>query len=359
MSLDALGNEKTDLTHILNSIRDGLFVVAEDGNLTTVNFAARRIFNVKSGIVGKGLLCLTSEKRLIKAIRDCAKDSKAALFELNLKGRTYLTTVKRLPHENLTMVVLTDVTETRENAKRREEFFANASHELKTPLTAIMGFCELAEINNKDNTIKKYLEGITRETNRMATLISHMLNISKLEQTEKTRPIPIELSEVISDVKETISPVIIEKCIYFEAKGNGIVMAEPEHLYEIVKNLAENAVRYTKPGGNVTIRVKQGKRRLHMTVSDTGIGISPEEQSKIFERFYRVEKSRSVQGGGTGLGLSIVKHICALYNWRLSLKSRLGAGTDVRVEFEDVLRDYSAVEENILFIKPPLSSHNS
>lgn len=334
MNLNALGNEKNDLTHILNSIGDGLFVVGEDGNLSTVNLAARRIFNAKSGIVGGKLRSLTKDKRLIKAVDDCANESREAYLELDIDGRIYLTTVKRLSLGNFTMVVLTDITETRENARRREEFFTNASHELKTPLTAIMGFCELAALRNKDETIVKFLNGITRETTRMTNLISHMLDISKLEQTEETKPVKVDLGEIVSDVKETILPVIMEKSIRFDAKGEGEIMAEAEHVYEIVKNLVENAVRYTEPGGKVAVRVKQGRKKLHLTVSDTGIGISPEEQAKIFERFYRVEKSRSSQGGGTGLGLSIVKHICALYSWRLSLKSRLGVGTEVRVEFE-------------------------
>jgi two-component system phosphate regulon sensor histidine kinase PhoR len=109
------------------------------------------------------------------------------------------------------------------------------------------------------------------------------------------------------------------------------VNAGPEHVYELVKNLVENAVRYSNHGGSVSVKIESGNNCARLLVADDGIGISPEEQSRIFERFYRVEKSRSVRSGGTGLGLSIVKHICALYDWKLSLKSKLGVGTEVTV----------------------------
>ena len=138
---------------------------------------------------------------------------------------------------------------------------------------------------------------------------------------------------MINDVGDTMSTAIIEKSISFDVTGDGTVTAEQEHIYELVKNLIENAVRYTNPNGKVSVVIESDKSAVRLIVSDNGIGISPEEQTRIFERFYRVEKSRSQRSGGTGLGLSIVKHICALYGWNLSLKSKLGIGTDITVVF--------------------------
>jgi len=115
--------------------------------------------------------------------------------------------------------------------------------------------------------------------------------------------------------------------------GDGTLEAEQSHVYELVKNIIENAVRYNNPGGRVSVTIENDKRNTWLFVFDNGIGISPEEQTRIFERFYRVEKSRSVRSGGTGLGLSIVKHICALYGWKVSLKSKLGVGTEITVSF--------------------------
>ena len=223
--------------------------------------------------------------------------------------------------------------ENRENAKRREEFFANASHELKTPLTAIKGFNELACINNKDDNINRYIDAISRETERMLLLIGDMLKLSELGDIEDLSPIDVSLSKIVSEVCDALSPITSEKTIVIEASGDAVVCAEQEHVYELIKNLVENAIRYNNDGGQVSITVENDKNGISLSISDDGIGISPEEQTRIFERFYRVEKSRSQKSGGTGPGLSIVKHICALYGWKISLKSKLGIGTEIVVEF--------------------------
>lgn len=328
---NALHDEKNKLTCILDSIGDGLFVADENFNITLVNISARNIFG-SHDVEGKKLNYLVSNKALAASVEDCIASAKNALFEFAHNGKTFLVTIKRLPDTNLTMVALAEITENRENAKRREEFFANASHELKTPLTAIKGFNELTAINNKDEGLGKYIDSIARETNRMMSLIGDMLKLSELENTEEViQPVNVSLAAVVNEAKDTVLPAMQEKAIKFEATGDAQVLSDPAHLYDVVKNLIENAVRYNNIGGKVTVKIESLKKSTHLTVSDNGRGISPNEQTKIFERFYRVEKSRS--GGGTGLGLSIVKHLCALYGWKLSLKSKLGIGTDVVVEF--------------------------
>jgi len=330
--VDALREEKDKLSYILNSIGDGLFVVDANADIALVNLAATNLFNATPDVISRKLNYLTADKILISAIDACVSSAKSSLFELALNGKIYLVTIKRLPNTTLTMVVMADVTGSRENAKRREEFFANASHELKTPLTAIKGFNELTAINNKEDSLNKYIDGIARETTRMMALIADMLELSELENTSHTQPVSISLAKIINEVKETISTSVNEKSIVFTATGDATITAEPKHIFEITKNLVENSVRYSNQNGKVTVKIENGKT-VRLTVSDTGIGISPQEQTKIFERFYRVEKSRSSQSGGTGLGLSIVKHICALYGWKLLLKSKPGIGTDITIEF--------------------------
>jgi len=332
---DSLRDEKNKLDYILNNISDGIFSVDENKNITLINSAVLDIFEVTPDIAGKNLNYLSSEKTIVKAVEDCVNSANNAIFEITLNGKIYLVTIKRLPDTKLTMAVLSDVTENRENSKRREEFFANASHELKTPLTAIKGFNELTAINNKDENIRKYIESITRETDRMLSLIVDMLKLSELEnaQNQNLNPVSVSLANVVNEVGETVSTAINEKSIIFETSGDGGIAAEQGHIYELVKNLIENAVRYTNQNGKVSAVIETDKKSVRLTVSDNGIGISPEEQNRIFERFYRVEKSRSQRSGGTGLGLSIVKHICALYGWKLSLKSKLGVGTEVTVVF--------------------------
>ncbi|MCL2227823.1 MAG: ATP-binding protein [Oscillospiraceae bacterium] len=332
-SIAGLQDEKNKLSYILDNIGDGLVVMDEGENVTLINSAALSIFSVNHDIVGKNLNYLSFDETLKSAVDECVSQEKAAMFELSLNGRIYLIAVKRLPGTVLTMVALSDVTENRENAKRREEFFANASHELKTPLTAIKGFNELAGINNKDEGINRYIDAISRETGRMLTLISDMLKLSELGNTVDLKPVNVSLAKVVDEVREALSPVISEKSINFEAIGDAKISAEQGHVYDLIKNLAENAVRYSNQNGRVSVTIESDKKGAYLFIFDDGIGISPGEQTRIFERFYRVEKSRSQKSGGTGLGLSIVKHVCALYGWKLSLKSKLGVGTEVAITF--------------------------
>jgi len=335
-SFDELLDEKSKLAFIINNIADGLFVVDEMKNLVLINAAATAIFDAQPGLAGKNMHCLSHEKTLKDAVDGCVAGGNDAMFEYALNGRTYFVSVKKLPLTKLTMAAFSDVTEIKENARRREEFFANASHELKTPLTAIKGLNELTEINNKDETLRKYIDSIARETDRMLSLIADMLKLSELENTKNTNinRAPVSLSQIIDEARGALATVIDEKAVRFTVTGDATIPAEPGHVYDLVKNLIENAVRYNKQGGAVAVTVESSALGAALRIADEGIGISPGEQARVFERFYRVEKSRSQKNGGTGLGLSIVKHICVLYGWRLSLKSKPGAGTEVAVAFD-------------------------
>ncbi|MCL1834729.1 MAG: ATP-binding protein [Oscillospiraceae bacterium] len=332
-SFASMREEKSKADYILNNISDGIFIVDESKNISLVNSAALTVFDVTPEIAGKNVSYLSYDETLIAAVDDCVARGKSSLFELALGGKIYLVTVKRLPGTEFTMVVLSDISDGRENEKRREDFFANASHELKTPLTAIKGFNELTAINNKDERVGKYIESITRETDRMLALIDDMLKLSELENTRGLNSVPVSLAGVAGEVCDTLSVAISGKSITVNSSGDALVSAEPGHVYDLVKNLVENAVRYSDQGGSVSIKIESEKKGAALYVIDDGIGISPGEQTRIFERFYRVEKSRSQRSGGTGLGLSIVKHICATYGWELSLKSKLGVGTEVKVAF--------------------------
>ncbi|MCL1922550.1 MAG: ATP-binding protein [Propionibacteriaceae bacterium] len=331
-SFTDLSDEKAKLDYVLSNIADAIFVVDENLSITLINSAALSIFETTDEIVDKNVNYLTGEKPLVEMVTGAVEHQEDSLFELSLEGRIFLTAVKRLPLNSLTMVVLSDVTENRENAKRREELFANASHELKTPMTAIKGFTELAVLNNGDPGLTKYLEGITRETDRMLSLIGDILKLSELETNPEVSAVETSLAGVVEEVRQTLASTLEEKTVTVTIEGDARVSADPTHLYELVKNIIENAVIYNQDGGEVEVTIVADKEP-RMVVIDSGIGISPEEQSRIFERFYRVEKSRSSRGGGTGLGLAIIKHICALYGWQVSLKSKLGVGTQIDVVF--------------------------
>ena len=334
-NIDRLKEERDKAEHILNSISEGLIVVNSMNRIQLINTAALAIFNVTADITGENLNYLTYNNAIGNAVKESLSSDTATIFELSIRNRTYFVTIKPLSVAEFTIVTLTDVEEFKENARRREEFFANASHELKTPLSAIKGFNELAVLNNKDEKLTRYLEGISKETQRMISLISDMLMLSELETSTETplELIPIALGDVVEEVIESLDTLIQEKALTINVIGEAKVNARIEHLYELVKNILENAVRYNKDNGSISIAIEAEGTKTFLFIFDNGIGISPEEQTRIFERFYRVEKSRSSRNGGTGLGLAIVKHICTMYRWDISLKSTLGVGTEVSIVF--------------------------
>ena len=233
----------------------------------------------------------------------------------------------------IAVIVLTDITAEHESARLRSEFFANASHELKTPLTAIKGFNEIVGMKTEDEEIRDYSRRIGKEADRMISLIGDMLDLSRLESGQKLHPEPVSLRSAAQEVADTLSPLAAEKQISLSVQGDATVSAEREHITELIKNLAENGVRYNRPDGHVCISIREEDKTAVLTVADDGIGIDEKDQGRIFERFYRVSKSRSRETGGTGLGLAIVKHICSLYDAELSLRSKPGVGTEITVRF--------------------------
>ena len=164
-----------------------------------------------------------------------------------------------------------------------------------------------------------------------------MLDLSELESQKDVNPEDVSLAQVAESVKESLAPVAKEKRVNISIDGDAIVRMEKEHAIELVKNLVENGVKYNRKGGFVKVTISADSSHTILTVADDGIGIEEKHQQRIFERFYRVNKSRSRETGGTGLGLAIVKHICTLYNADLSLTSKLGVGTIVNVTFSKII----------------------
>ena len=329
--------EKEKLDYILNHVSDGIAVFDRSACLVALNRRAHGIFGLKDGI-GKPAEALCADTGFLGAVRTCAGGGEGGLFRMERDGHCYLCTVSAA-EDGMTFAVLTDITAEENSEKTRLEFFANASHELKTPLTAIRGFGELIAMGDADETTKAYAARIGKECARMLTLLDDMLHLSRLETAPvdavaKAAYVPVDLQNIALEVKESLHFAIEEKHLTFTVEGNATVRAEKEEMYELVKNLAENAVRYNVEGGRVEIVLSQNGGPA-LTVRDTGIGIDAEDQTRVFERFYRVDKSRSRATGGTGLGLAIVKHICERYGAVLTLRSRLGEGTRITVKFKD------------------------
>lgn len=333
-TITTVSEDNKKLDYILNNVSDGIVVITANGNIEVMNDNAKLVFDVKNDAISSNYTVLSANEKFISAVSDAVNERINKVFEFTTAAHdVYLTSIRCLDG-GMTIIVLSDITAVKHGEEIRSEFFANASHELKTPLTAIKGFNDVIGMKSKDDDIRTLSAKIDKEVNRIVSLIDDMLNLSKLE-TRKTPIVEkVDLVAVAHDAEESISALARDKNVNIEISGEGTVEMEKDHAYELVKNLMENAVRYNEDGGHVFVSVDEKADKVTLKVKDDGIGIDEENQSRIFERFYRVNKSRSRETGGTGLGLSIVKHVAELYGAKLTLSSTLGAGTEITVSFK-------------------------
>lgn len=331
--------EQNKLSSIIANINEGILVLNGNGIIELANYEFLDIFNYKKDCVGKNYLNIISSLKLCEDINEVINNKKIERYTLRIDNNFYLTTLKRIESEIsltnfLVIVILTDITNSVENANMRSEFFANASHELKTPLTVIRGFNDIMAMQNTNENLVKPILQIDKETKRMQNLVNDMLKLSTLENETNFERIEIDLNKIAFEIVDSLKNEISKKGIEVIIEGKAIYSANYNHMFELEKNLIENAVRYNCDNGKINIDIKDQGQKVVFEVRDTGIGIAKEDQKRIFERFYRVEKSRSRQTGGTGLGLAIVKHICILYGADIKIDSSLGKGTIITVIFE-------------------------
>lgn len=333
-TITTVSEDNKKLDYILNNVSDGIVVITADGNIEIMNDNAKLVFDVKNDAISSNYTVLSANEKFISAVSDAVNERINKVFEFTTAAHdVYLTSIRCLDG-GMTIIVLSDITAVKQGEEIRSEFFANASHELKTPLTAIKGFNDVIGMKSKDDDIRTLSSKIDKEVNRVVSLIDDMLNLSKLETTKTPIVEKVDLVAVAYDAEESISALARDKNVNIEISGEGTVDMEKDHAYELVKNLMENAVRYNEDGGHVIVSVDEKADKVTLKVKDDGIGIDEENQSRIFERFYRVNKSRSRETGGTGLGLSIVKHVAELYGAKITLSSTLGAGTEITVSFK-------------------------
>ncbi len=333
-------NEREKLNAVLDNISQGIIALTTDFKVAFVNGSAARLFGVEIPI-GSGLFDTSfPDVKLAERIKQ-AVGSSHARFEHVLGNRILIVEVvtpegRTLKDQIGRIAILSDMTLEKTLAKQKEEFFANASHELKTPMTAMLGLSELALLKSRDETVKKELERIHKETKRLSELVSDMLKLSRLEALDMAQEmrVPVKIREIVSEVIAELSESIRAKGLSVEISGDAVVMADDKKIYELLQNLCSNAVNYNKENGCVSVILKEDGDTSVICVKDTGIGISDDNIPHLFERFYRVDKSRSKKTGGTGLGLAIVKHICALYQADISIKSQEAIGTEITVVFK-------------------------
>lgn len=227
------------------------------------------------------------------------------------------------------------------SAQMRQEFTANVSHELKTPLTAISGYAELIEhgMAGKENA-ERFAGEIHKNAARLLSLINDIIQLSQLDGGKRQMEyVDVDLYKLAKECVDMLNMNAKKQNVTMRLCGKpSVVYADKQLMEELLYNLCDNAIRYNNRGGQVTVTVDEEKGHVFLDVKDTGIGIPKEHQDRVFERFYRVDKSRSKATGGTGLGLAIVKHIVAQHGAEISLKSQVGKGTEIRVVFTDILK---------------------
>ena len=327
---------KTDeFTHITQSMPEGLVLLDNKNVILSINPAASRLFGAQSGCVGQSFLTLDRSTDVSQAI-DRARETGHSETRVELSGRIYQFDISRIESagEKIGAVLLCfDITERETAEQARREFTANVSHELKTPLQGIIGSAELIENGMvKPEDMPRFIGHIRTEAQRLVALIADIIRLSQLDEGVEMPKENVELLSLAGEVAEDLRAAADKASVTITTDGqSSVVFGVRRLLYEMLYNLCDNAIKYNRPGGSVRIHVENREQEAAISVLDTGIGIAPEHQSRIFERFYRVDKSHSKASGGTGLGLSIVKHAAMYHGGKVALESEPGRGTEIRV----------------------------
>ena len=330
--------EKTDeFTQITGSMREGLVLLDEHGSILSINAAAQALFGADAQCVGRDFLTIERSHEISAAIQAAVTDGHSEV-RAERAGRVYQFDISRITSDGKllgTVILAFDNTEQEFAERNRREFTANVSHELKTPLQGIIGSAELIENGMvKPDDLPRFVGHIHAEAARLVTLIDDIIRLSQLDEGDAMPTEPVDLLAVSQEAAENLHDTAAARSVTVSVTGQPAVIPGVRRLlYEVVYNLCDNAIKYNRGGGRVDVMVAADAGGSSITVADTGIGIAPEHQSRVFERFYRVDKSHSKASGGTGLGLSIVKHAVQYHHGRIELESTPGAGTTIRVVF--------------------------
>lgn len=330
--------EKTDeFTQITGSMREGLVLLDEHGSILSINAAAQALFGADAQCVGRDFLTIERSHEISAAIQAAAADGHSEV-RAERAGRVYQFDISRITSDGKflgTVILAFDITEQEFAERNRREFTANVSHELKTPLQGIIGSAELIENGMvKPEDLPRFVGHIHAEAARLVTLIDDIIRLSQLDEGDAMPTEPVDLLAVSQEAAENLHDAAAARNVAVSVTGQPAVLPGVRRLlYEIVYNLCDNAIKYNRDGGRVDVTVAADAGGSSITVADTGIGIAPEHQGRVFERFYRVDKSHSKASGGTGLGLSIVKHAVQYHHGRIELESTPGTGTTIRVVF--------------------------
>ena len=335
--IQILKHKQDEFDQITANMKEALVLLDSGGRILSINPAARALFGAGIDCVGEDFLSLERGQNMRRALED-AEAQGGSDFRERKKGKDYQFDLSRIDLDNKYhgMVILAfDITEQLNAEKHRQEFTANVSHELKTPLQTIIGSAELMENGIvKEKDIPCFAGRLRKEAARLVALIDDILHLSQLDEGLEMPRENVRLRDLAEEVCKNLADAAERKNVSLELCGDeGSLEGVRRLLYELVYNLCDNAIKYNVPGGSVKVSIENNGKELALSVQDTGIGIPAEHQEKVFERFYRVDKSHSKQTGGTGLGLSIVKHAVQYHHGKLSVKSELNKGTTISILF--------------------------
>lgn len=343
-SVNYLTYEQQKSNFILDNMSQGIIALSGNNNVALTNKAMLNMLNSSKNLLGCKLSNLVLDADLLNKLQEAVKSHKNSLFMYVLDDKVYKIEVVKIVDtwfnddmHTSNLITFSDITSESKSSQIRSEFFANASHELKTPLTAIKGFSELLMANTKGSSQFKCAEEITKNSNRMLGLIDDMLKLSKLDANvdEESMEI-IDLRKITDAVLSNLSAIAINRNVGLKASGEGEMFGSPKRIEEVITNLVDNAIKYNVDGGKVTVTIGTIKNNIYLTVEDTGIGIDAQHQSRIFERFYKVDKGRNRKVQSTGLGLAIVKHIILQHSGTIELESAINKGTKITVKFPTI-----------------------
>lgn len=341
-TISSLTNEKHKTDFLLNHMKQGVCVLDDQKRIILVNKTLKDIYRFNIDInINKDYRFLFRENQLQKAIDKVYESQENTQLIIEKEARYYSVsiayTVESLNGHQSIIIIYSDITSLRQIEVLKRDFFVNASHELKSPLTSIMGSSELITqgmVKDKDGMID-LIERIHSEAIRMNHLVMDMLLLSELEnQSTRKEKKNINIQAVVNDAVNNLSYLIKEQntTIIQHIKAKSIRF-NADDFYQMIRNIIENAIKYGRKDGHVWIKAEEDSEKILVSIKDDGIGIPKEDQERIFERFYRVDKARSRNSGGTGLGLSIVKHIVLNYQGQIHLESKQNEGTTISITF--------------------------
>lgn len=330
------------LSGLLDGMREGVLVTDRAGTILLANQALREIFLESGKVIGSTVLELYRSPELSNAIQECREHNTSFRLELVLKlPETRYVIARVAPWKDQEVVagavcVLEDVTKTHKLEQIRKDFVANASHELRTPVAAIRGYAELLQDDERlPADAQEYASVIERNSRRLSALIDDILALARIESPSyQPQLVPVEAGGVVQQVLQSLEGLAKERQVTLGLLAGEVplwVWADPRGLEHVLSNLVDNGLKYTPPGGSVTVRLLEHEDRVRLLVVDTGVGIPAVDLDRVFERFYRVDSARSRAVGGTGLGLAIVKHLVQALNGEIRVDSVYGSGSTFTV----------------------------